>query len=676
MRIAIVDVLGLAYDGYTVETFGLGGSESAVTYMAKELAALGLDVTVFNSCIDSRAKPGIYDGVQYRDLTVLDKAGDHHFDVMIGSRSVQPFLPNHPRYSKIKAKHKILWLHDTFCDGDQMVEDLVLQGHITELFTLSDWHTSYILNCDHGKRRNFEVLKRKTFLTRNGIQRRIEEVDVSAKDRYRFIYNASATKGMVPLLEQIWPQIKTRIPAAKLTVIGGYYRFRDGAEPDAQENVVAKYAADERLKALDVEFTGVIPQGEIARRLAGAWATIYPAAFPETFGISTLESLAYNTPVITSRFGALEETAIEEASYLMDYAITPNVLFQTINEGTQVAQFVDMFVSVVMNPYLHQQKIQACNAVRPVEGWDTVALQWKQHLFKVFGEFLPVDEFRRVRKINNEVHRIFKRRFSNPEEWTPTPRANEQAIHVVVPFYNSQEYIAKCIESIATQDYHNYKVTLIDDASTDNGYLVAQAALNQVPEKIRRRFGLIRNPVNVGAVKNTFDILKRIHLNEPGSTIVMLLDGDDSLVAENTIFQFYNDLYQGHVDFAYGSCWSMADNIPLIAQPYPQRVRLEGTYRQHLFAWNMPYTHLRTFRSYLINQVSESQCKDEEGNWYRAGGDTSIFYALIEGADPRGVVAVSKIVVNYNDLNPLNDYKVNGAEQTRTARKVLGLDKA
>ena len=72
---------------------------------------------------------------------------------------------------------------------------------------------------------------------------------------------------------------------------------------------------------MDVEFTGIIPQKDIAQRLAKAGFMLFPNAFPETFGISSLESLLYNTPIITNRFGALEETAIDLACYKMDYAI-------------------------------------------------------------------------------------------------------------------------------------------------------------------------------------------------------------------------------------------------------------------------------------------------------------------------------------------------------------------
>ena len=48
MKIAIIDTLGLCYCGDTISKQGLGGSESAVIYISKELARLGFDVTVID----------------------------------------------------------------------------------------------------------------------------------------------------------------------------------------------------------------------------------------------------------------------------------------------------------------------------------------------------------------------------------------------------------------------------------------------------------------------------------------------------------------------------------------------------------------------------------------------------------------------------------------------------
>ena len=667
LSIAIIDVLGLTYDGNTLETRGLGGSESAIIYMSKELIKLGFDVTVYNSCIDSQAKPGLYDGVKFVDLTEYIPA----HDIMISSRSIRPFIENKFKDLVKNAKHRILWMHDTFSDGDDKVEELVVNGTISEIFTLSDFHTTYISTCTHGRRRNAEVLKDKIFMTRNGIKRHIEEVDITKKDKNLFVYNASLTKGLVPLYEKIWPRVKHHIPDAKLKVIGGFYRFRDGAAPDQQETDWQKLVEREKKHKSGVEFLGVIPQQEIAQILAKASFMIYPGAFPETFGISTLEALSYNTPLITTRSGALGETAIDLACYHIDYYIEPNVVYPDINGNDQVDKFVNMVLYAYNTPYLHAQKIQYCNIVHDVSGWDTVALQWKQHFFQKLGHYLPVEEYRQVSKINEKVHTIFGRRFSNQEEWQVPRTDPQQKIVVITPFYNAEQYIEQCIRSIAAQDYNRYVVHLIDDHSRDKSYEIAKTTIESLPFDVRQHFELKKSlHYNRGAVENAVNCVRQYSSKELDELIIMQIDGDDSLVNNPNIFHFYNNLYHEGVEFTYGSCWSLIDNIPLVAQNYPKAVRDSKTYRQCKWAWGLPYTHLRTWKNKLIRNIPDSAFQDAEGKWFRAGGDTAIFYNLIEQADPDKIRAIPNIVYNYNDANVINDWKVNGEEQTKTAQYV------
>jgi len=668
IRICIIDVLGLTYDGKTLETYGLGGSESAIIYMSRELVRLGFDVTVFNNCRDSRATPGTYDGVTYVDLSYI--AQYPTFDIFVGSRSVRPFTEERFRHLQHAKTLKVLWMHDTFLDEDQIVEELVLNRTIDEIFTLSDFHTTYVSTCHHGRRRNPEVLKNHIFMTRNGVKKHIDEVDITAKDKNLFVYNASVTKGMVPLVERIWPLVKQRIPDVRLKVIGGYYRFRDNAAPDQQEQDWRKYLADPKMKEQDIEFLGIIPQPEIAQILSQASFMIYPGAFPETFGISTLESLTYNTPLITTRFGALEETAIDLASYFIDYAMVPNSLYPDINTDKQIEKFVNLVCFAYNTPYLHAQKMQYCNIVHEVSGWDTVALQWKQHFFKKLGLYLPITEYRKVAAINEKVHTIFGRRFSNPEEWQVPQDHNQQHLVIITPFYNAASYIEHCILSVASQNYDNYTMWLVDDCSTDNGHKVAEKTIENLPASIQNKFKLQSRITNWGAVHNQISIIRE-HCTD--GDIILQLDGDDSLVNDPNIFQFYNNLYHEEVEFTYGSCWSLADQIPLVAQPYPKHIRDTKQYRKYLFAWNMPYTHLRTFRKILINKLPDNVFKDKNGEWYRAGGDTSIFYNIIEQSDPNRIRAIPNIVYKYNDKNPINDWKINGTEQTKTANSVLTL---
>ena len=667
MKIAFIDTLGLTYDGSTHRKRGLGGSESAVIRMARELTKIGFDVTVYNDCTSDDSKPGVYGGVLYQPLQATLSPLTAPYDVVIVSRSVLPFVQNWTICTT--AKHKVLWMHDTFCEGDNDIENLIINHQIDEIFTLSDWHTSYVTNADHGRRRNFDILKKHIFQTRNGINAEPEKwVDVSQKDPNLFVFNASVTKGMVPLVKDIWPAFKKKVPDAKLTIIGGYYKFREAAGPDQQEQDWTELALQH---GKDINFTGVIKQQEISDILTKASYMIYPAGFPETFGISSLEALAHNVPIITCQFGALEETAIDLASYKIPYPVEPNWALPWLDRQDQIDRFVATTFNAYADRYLHQQKMYACNQVKDICTWYSVAMQWKQHLYRVLGEYLPVHDHKTATKINNKVRRIFNRRFMNKEELMEPRQFPTHHILVVTPVYNAEKYIEKCIKSVASQDYPHYTMYIVDDCSTDNTVQVIQNTIKYLPTDIQRNFILTSNKENYGAVWNQINTISGCDSED----IVMLLDGDDRLVNDPNIFNMYNNLYNEGAEFTYGSCWSECDNIPLIAQEYPPDVKRDGTYRSHKFNWNMPYTHLRTFKADLmhsyLHQHGNRAFRDKEGNWLKAGGDTSVFYAMIETASPIGVVCVPEVVYHYNDANPINDYKVNSAEQTKNADYVL-----
>jgi glycosyltransferase involved in cell wall biosynthesis len=383
LKIAFLDTIGLKYNGDTLKEKGLGGSESAIIYLGKELTKLGFEVTVFNKC----DREGVYDGVEYVDLskTVYNV---EHYDILITSRTVLPYIPLVHRdtilqryqgydianYKPLvdRSKYKVMWLHDTFILGEEWVENALADNFYDEIFTLSDWHTQYIVNANHGQEpRFFESMKRKIFQTRNGIKSYYDEVDISKKDKNLFIYNASATKGMVPLLDSIWPRVHAEYPSAKLLIIGGYYPGAASKGPDHIENIFHEKVAQNEGKR-NVHFTGIIKQNEIADILVKASFFIYPGAFPETFGISATEALNYNVPLIASRFGALEETAPESTSYLAEYPIIRNMSNFNDNgsvaDPSQVERFLIKVKQAYEDDFLRQQKMNAANEFKPFLG--------------------------------------------------------------------------------------------------------------------------------------------------------------------------------------------------------------------------------------------------------------------------------------------------------------------
>lgn len=679
VKLAIIDIVGITYDGNTLTHKGLGGSESAVILISQQLSKLGFDITVFNACDEEGSTPGVYDSVTYKPLSMLSSETEI-FDVVISSRAVYPFVPNqlynYPQTSNRKidyaafehirnnAKLKIFWMHDTFCWGDDILESLTVSGAIDEIWTLSDFHAFYVMNCSHPNLRNYEVLRKHMWTTRNGIVKYFDSVNIDDKDPNMFMFNANMSKGLNSLLNMIWPRIKGQIPDARLTVVGGFYKLGAAFEVDNEESEFMKIVGP-HLEDTTITFTGIISQEEVSRVCAHASYFIYPAELPETFGISTLEALYANTPLVTCRFGALGETASKH-SYYIDYAMIPNGLFPHINNVDQANRLAGMAVNAYAAPEEHRRRMVALDEIKDIVGWDATALEWKQHLYNKLGLYLSREESQRANYTKSKYHEIFGRQLSTSEEWIAPKQRAEQKIVVISPLYNAARYIEKCIASVAAQDYYNYEHWLIDDFSDDNSIVIAQAYVATLPESIRDNFKLFRNGSNQGAVANHIAAIK--HLSP--TDIVIMLDGDDSLVNRPDIFTYYNRLHYDY-DFTYGSCWSVVDNIPLISQPYPPAIKDAKMYKDYKFNWNMPYTHLRTLKARLLKDVPIEKFHDSEGNWFKAGGDNATFYAALDNCDPDKIYVVPDVVYNYNDANPLNDYKVNQAEQDRAIAAIL-----
>lgn len=673
LRIAIVDLVGMSYSGDTLNQQGLGGSESAVIQISKELVKLGLSVTVFNACDEDQHLPGIYNGVEYCALSgIADIKED--FDVVISSRTPAPFATDpkqdfglvrawsREHFAPLRrAPHRIVWMHDTFSWGDQYLETLVRQGLVTQIWCLSDFHFDYVASCDHGSFRNYEYLKNYLWITRNGIG--IYDIPLLSRDPNLFIFNANQSKGLAPLLNSIWPRVEQQLPDARLMVIGGHYDFGskfDNSESNEFANLTANHRSNPRIT-----FTGIITQQQVAEWSAQASYFIYPAALPETFGISTWEALYQGTPLITCRFGALEETATQ-ASWFVDYPVVPNGLYPHIDHEQQADKFVDLVVRVYNNTEATAQARTQAQQIHDIAGWDTVALEWKQHLYQLTDRYLTPTETQTVAYSLSRYQLLTGRRYRNRSTlWAPK-HLEQQSIAVITPFRNAAEYLERCILSVAAQNYTNYHHYLIDDASTDNSIAQVEQVIGNLPDEFSGRFTLIENDVSHGAVYNQVTQIREL---DP-ETIIILLDGDDWLANRPDIFEHYNWLYHQGVEFTYGSAWSEIDQIPLVAQPYPDVVKQNRSYRKHRFTWGLPYTHLRTFRQQLIKNIPDAEFQDNQGEWYRAGGDGSLFYSLIERCDPKRIHPVTDIVYCYNDCNPLNDYKVNAEQQNKASTEI------
>lgn len=90
-------------------------------------------------------------------------------------------------------------------------------------------------------------------------------------------------------------------------------------------------------------------------------------------------------------------------------------------------------------------------------------------------------------------------------------------VSVIVPIYNGEKYIARCIESILNQSYKNIELIIVDDNSTDSSYKIIKQYLNSYT-----CIKYIKNDVRIGPAES-----RNRGLKYSQSEYILFLDCDD-----------------------------------------------------------------------------------------------------------------------------------------------------
>ncbi len=95
---------------------------------------------------------------------------------------------------------------------------------------------------------------------------------------------------------------------------------------------------------------------------------------------------------------------------------------------------------------------------------------------------------------------------------------NKPLLSIVVPLYNTTDYIGRCIESVINQEYDNWELIIVDDGSTDNSLEIASNyARNDKRIKV-----IHQENQGVSKARNTA-------LKEVQGELVTFIDSDDSI---------------------------------------------------------------------------------------------------------------------------------------------------
>lgn len=307
----VVHSLGMPFNGETVATQSLGGSESAAYYQARELAKRGHRVIVFTSSTEE----GEWDGVRYfytgqpsQEQPLGERfefyARNTPHDVLIIQRHPTAF------HGAFASKVNIWQLHDLALHRTSGIANHNM-WQVDAVTCVSQWHKDQVCEVYGFDPEFVQVVP-------NGVDEALyqetkgEFLDkaINLQGKFLLLYQSRPERGLEHLVRPGGIMDRLRDTNAHLLVctynnnppqMAGYY------------NHLAECAA-----ALpNVTMLGSLSKPQLAALQKSCDLLVYPTEFEEVSCITAIEAMHAGLPMLASNVGALKETCRDSGSLLL-----------------------------------------------------------------------------------------------------------------------------------------------------------------------------------------------------------------------------------------------------------------------------------------------------------------------------------------------------------------------
>ena len=109
-------------------------------------------------------------------------------------------------------------------------------------------------------------------------------------------------------------------------------------------------------------------------------------------------------------------------------------------------------------------------------------------------------------------------------------------ISIVVPIYNTAQYLCQCIDSILNQEFKDYEIILVDDGSTDTSPMICDyyAHMYGFITVIHKKNGGLSDARNEG-------------IKHASGQYILFIDSDD-YIFNNSLSHISNTIDESHID--------------------------------------------------------------------------------------------------------------------------------
>jgi glycosyltransferase involved in cell wall biosynthesis len=232
---------------------------------------------------------------------------------------------------------------------------------------------------------------------------------------------------------------------------------------------------------------------------------------------------------------------------------------------------------------------------------------------------------------------------------------------IVVPSFNSVDFLPKTLRSIEIQTFKDYEVCVIDDGSTlkKQGEIIRDFA-------DRNGWNVITHEKNVGALQGLVEALAALHCKD--DDVIVVIDGDDWLAHDHVLETLHRVYSNNDIYMTWGQCEIYpAGKTPMkYAQPVPDMVIDQKLYRDIPFV----FWHPATFKYLLWRHIDDSDLRDEDGRYFRIMKDKATLFPMLEMCGHKKRF-IDETLYIYNIGNPLNDYANTPQEEIQRVDRLL-----